>query len=399
MSEDARCVEGHTAMIYDRGGRQKWRQLSSLASVEWARERDAFSAATVKLSGAPCRAQADVINLIQPHRHELVIFRGDERVWEGSVIEVQTLGDTATIIAHDAPGAYLRGTPLTADYGPLTGEPVSEHSALMTERVWYIIDRELTEPYEMQVGTGSASRTVTVPRWEGIDPPANILPFLDVRRSETLLTRSDTQAFQMNVADHIEALAEGGLDFTTVGRRLVLWDSAEPLGRTRTLTEADFTGEPQVYLSGSEHAVISHISASRDENGELEEGEEPPPSVGHAGEPHPYYGVWTRVVSLSSEEGSDTPTQDALNSQAQRDLVGRNPVPVTIRLPEGASLMLSATLTATHLVPGVIMPVRATLNIRQIQQDQRLDKVTVTETAEGETIAVSLSAWGQAVLV
>lgn len=394
------CVQGHTALIYDRGGRNRWRQLVDLTSVSWGRTRDAFTDGQIVVSGRSCQQQASTITGIQPRRHELVIWRGNERVYEGPILRVTTYRDRAVIMARDV-GEYLRGTALSEDYPWDTGEPVSAASALMTERVRHILNRELSTPYSMIVGTGGAAHEVEVPRWENLDPPANVQPYMEVRRSETLLTRSDTLAFEMSVAEHLQNLAEGGLDFTTVGRKILVWDSAQSVGRTRTLTDADFDGDTEITLEGTDHFSISHVSAQRDEVPDEEEPapEEPAPSVGNAGGEHPYYGVWTNIVSLSSEDGADDPTQDALNSQAQRDQVGRTPVPVDIRVPDGATLRLGPTLGINELVPGTTMPVRAAMNLRTIQQDQRLDKVTVTETAEGESIQVTLTSWGQAVAV
>lgn len=388
------CVQGHTALIYDRGGTSRWRQLVDLTSVRWGRTRDAFTDSEVVLAGRSCEAQANVITGIEPRRHELVLWRGNERVYEGPILDVKTYRDRAVIRANDI-GEYLKGTPLTNDYPWNTGEPVSDASALMTERIADILGIELTEGYNMVVGTGGAAMTVYVPRWEELDPPANVLPHIEVRRSTSLLTRSNTLAFEMTVAEHLQNLAEGGLDFTTVGRKLLIWDSAQSIGRTRVVTDNDFDGELEIIKSGSDHYSISHISAQRDPD----EDAVATPSVGNAGGAHPYYGVWTNIVSLSSEDGDDSPTQDALNSQAQRDQVGRTPVPLEIRVPDNASLRTSRNLGINELVPGVIMPVRADMNIRQVQQDQRLDKMTVTETAEGESIQVTLSSWGQTVVV
>ena len=388
------CVQGHTAMIFDRGGSKRWRQLIDMSSVRYGRTRDAFTDSEIVISGRACEAQASVLTAIQPRRHELVIWRGNERVYEGPILRVQTYRDRAVIQARDV-GEYLRGTVLSRPYPWDTGEPVSDKSALMTERVRTILGIELNQPYDMITGTGSAATEVTVPRWENIDPPANVLPHIEVRRSETLLTRSDTLPFEMTLAEHLENLADGGLDFTTVGRKIVFWDSATTIGTTRTITDADFDGDPQITLEGTDHFDISHVSAQREEQEEEPVPGDPVPSVGNAGAEDPYYGVWTHLVSLSSENGSEDPTQDALNSQAQRDLVGRTPVPVDIRVPDNSTLRLGPTLGINELVPGTTVPVRATMNLRNIQQDQRLDSITVTETAEGEKVAVTLTSWGQ----
>lgn len=392
------CVQGHTALIYDRGGRNRWRQLVDLASVRWGRTRDAFTDSEIIVSGRSCRAQASVLTGIQPRRHELIIWRGSERVYEGPILEVATYRDRAVIRARDI-GEYLNGTVLSQDYPWNTGEPVSDASALMTERVREIVGYELTESYDMVVGTGVAAHEVTVPRWETLNPPANVLPHVDIRRSETLLTRSETLGFEMTVGEHLANLAEGGLDFTTVGRSLVVWDSATELGRTRVVTDADFDGELEIILAGGVHFSVSHVSAQREDTGEDVAPGDPIPSVGNAGGENDYYGVWTNIVSLASENGSTDPTQDALNSQAQRDQVGRTPVPIEIRVPDGSTLHTSATLGINELVPGVTIPVRADMNLRALQQDQRLDKLTVTETAAGEAIAVTLSSVGDVEVV
>jgi hypothetical protein len=164
------------------------------------------------------------------------------------------------------------------------------------------------------------------------------------------------------------------------------------------VTDADFYGDIEVIQAGSEHWSIQHISAQRPETLDGEQQTNPPVpgpgvvfGVGNAGNADPYYGVWTNVNSLTTEDGNDNPTQDALNSQAQRGVIGRTPVPIEIEVPSGAGFGLSATIGINDLVAGVEMPVVAKLNIRQVSQLQVLDELKVTETSAGETVAVSLT--------
>lgn len=378
------CISLHRVMIHDRGGVRRLNQLVDVAEVQWVREADQITGATITISGAACVAQAPVLNGIAAKRHEVVIFRGSERVWEGPIEDVKWLANRVVILALDV-SSYVRGTPLSKDWPNSDGGGPD----YMTERIAEILEYELTTSYDMETNAG----TITVPRWEELDPPANVLPFLEVRPSigaSGILTRSTTVAFEMMVGEHLQNLAEGGLNYTVIGRRLLIWDSAQSIGSTRPLTEADFYGEIEVIASGREHATIAHISAQRDEEADTSDSS----GVGNAGAVDPFYGVWTRLVSLASEEGNDTPSQLELNSQARRQLVGRNPVPTEINVPQGAGLRLSHDLRINDLVPGVIMPVRATLNLRPVAQDQRLDKLTVTETPAGETVQVALSPAG-----
>lgn len=377
------CITGHSVMIHDRGGYRRQAQLVEVQMVRWERTLSDISGATVVISGRACEAQAEVLTGVDADRHELVLFRGGVRVWEGPIRQVSWFADRCEIVARDVI-TYLDATPLSKPWPNSDGGGPT----LMTERIEEIIEYELTTPYDMTVGTGGAAHVVTVDRWETIDTPANIITDLEVRPSSTLLTRSDTDAFQMSVREHLHNLAEGGLDYTAIGRKVLIWDSAESIGRTRTLTEADFYGEPVVYESGTDYASIVHISAERQE-------EETEPAVGNAGEVDPYYGPWTKIVSLSSEDGSNDPTQDELNTQAQRNWRTASAIPLEIDVPSSTGIRLDDTLGINDLVPGAEVPVIATLNLRPVSQLQRITRVAVEETPDGESVAMSLDPAGE----
>lgn len=389
-----RCIEIHQAMIYDRGGTNRLWQLVDVASVRWTRELDNQSTADVVITGESCRDQADVLALIEPRRHELVLFRNGVRVWEGPIVEVAWFRDRATIIANDII-EYMRYTPLTKAW------PNSEGGGppLMLDRTREIITYELTTPYTMTVGTGEAIEDVVVPRWENLDPPANILPHMDIRAGD-VITTSVTEAFEMTLFEHITNLARSGMEFTVIGRQFLAWDKANPLGRTRTVTENDFYGDIELYAAGSEHYSIAHVAATpAEEEVDPDDPNPPPPAppliVGSAGGEHEFYGVWTQIVTTESEEGSSDPTQEALNGQAGRQLVGRTPVPLEIRVPTGAGMKPSFDLTIADLVPGVEMPVLALLNLRKVSQLQRIEKVTVTEDPGNESVGITLTPAGE----
>ncbi|QGJ89451.1 minor tail protein [Microbacterium phage Smarties] len=375
------CIEQHRLSIYDRGGSRRIDNLVDVASVTWERVRDSKSTAEWTLSGRSCEAQADIIRKVADGggRYEVVVHLGRERVWEGPIRRVATLRDRATFLATDVK-EYMDHTSLSQAWPNSDGGGPT----LMGERIEDIITTELTQSYAMQTNSGS----IIVPRWEGLDQPINVLPFLTVYPG-TVLTRSATEDFEMMLGEHIDNLVDGGMDFTVVGRRMIFWDSALSIGQTRRLTDADFYGDIEVIRYPSEHWSISHLSASRDDESGFR-------GVGHAGAPHDFYGVWENIVSMQSEESTDEPTQSELNSQAQRDILHRTPVPLEVRIPDGVGLRLTHDLTIQHLVPGVIMPVVTDRNIQRVTQPQRLDKVKVTETPAGMTVQVSLSPFGDA---
>lgn len=357
MAAGANCVSGHRVFVYDRGGMNKIAELNNLAQVKWGRRRDEFSEASVILSGSSCSDQADILSGIEPKRHELVIFRGSQRVWEGPIWRVAWGAETVEIFAHDVV-AYLHGTPMTQIYSnafPNTGT--------VTGRIENIINTEM-------------------PLWEVLDPPANVLPFLNVHHyPNEAETTAVTKAFEMTVGEHLDNLAHrSGIDFTTVGRAIHIWDVSRNLGKTRTLTEEDFMGEIIITAYGADHTEVAYVVGEDGAYGEAHDTE----YIG-------YYGPWTKIFTVFNEEGTDAPTQSELNSQAQRNIAGRSPVPVEVRVPDNSSIRLTHDLTIDDLVCGVQMPLRATLNARKLTQLQRLDVLNVTETAEGEDIQVTLS--------
>lgn len=108
------CVVRHSVVVYDRGGSRRVTPLVDLTEVKYERRLSAVSKAHVLLLGHACDQQAQALRSIHARRHELVIFRGDERVWEGPITQVKWTGDGVRIDASDVT-EYLFGTPLSRD--------------------------------------------------------------------------------------------------------------------------------------------------------------------------------------------------------------------------------------------------------------------------------------------
>ncbi|AWN07744.1 minor tail protein [Microbacterium phage Hendrix] len=383
------CISRHSVMIHDRGGKRRIDALVDVTLVRWGRTLSGSVISEIRITGKKaCREQLDKLVRIKARRHEVVIFRGLERVFEGPILRVKWLSNGVVILAKDVT-EYLAGTSLSKHWpGPKLGGP-----KLMTTRVQQIITHELTTPYTMRTGTTENPTLVTVKRWEQMDPPINVLPHLEVRPSATLETTANTQAFEMSVLDELYDRAQSSLNYTTIGRKIVIWDTDELFGKTRKLTDADFYGEIEVYEDGSEFSSINHLSAQRDDE-VIVTDPGVTQGVGHAGSEDPYFGVWEYIQSSSSEEGSEAPTQAELNSQARRIDRTRRRLPLVMAIPGSSGIRLSDDLTIMQLIPGVVMPVSAIFNLREVTQDQILTDVMVEETSLGETIQVGLSPSG-----
>lgn len=400
----ARCIVGHTAFIFDRGGRRRVGPIINISKVQWERHRDNVSEGMIRLEGDACEENAVLLNTIRTHREELVIYRGQERVWEGPLHRIATGPGWAEIYAHDV-GEYLFAQPLTQAWlnSPLNGV---SRSTTVTGRIENIINYEFshgrtmfypntmpnatTDVAEWQAAGGTATAVsggwnITIPPFESdtIWPSTNILPYLDVRHfANEAKTAMDTLPYETTVGDHLQSLArQKGIDFTVLGRRILIWDVSRSLGILQTMTSQNFTNDVVVTEYGADHVQAAY-------------------SVGENGvygsaltlDNLAYYGPWTGMYTTFNEEGSNTPSQSELDSQARRNTSGRSPAPIEVRIPDNSTIFLSEDVRINDLVPGVQVPLRADLNFRQLAQQQKIDSVKVTETAEaGEQVQVTLT--------
>jgi hypothetical protein len=349
------CVSNHRAYIYDRGGVTRLAEITQISELQWNRVRDDMSEATINVNGQACQSQGDTLGQIEPGRHELVLYRGEDRVWEGPVNRLTYTRDSLQVHACDV-SYYLSRTVMHNSY-----DNSYPNVAYVIDRAALVIQTELA-------------------RKEALDPPVNVLPFLTLHQKSTdAKTSASTVEFQYTVFEHLDNLAaRSGLDYTVIGRAIHLWDTHERLGLTPVVTENDFLGDVTVSVYGSELATRAIVTDGQG-------------AAGTAGGIDPFYGEWETLATAYDEEKDESvPTQSELDSQAQRNLTGRMPTPMQVRIPDGSSVNPTGVLSVGLLVPGVYMPLRADMTIRQIQQTQKLNKVTFTETAAGEDIQIVL---------
>lgn len=346
--------EVHSAYIFDRGGARRLFKIDLPSSIRWTRLRDDISDALVIVRD-PSKGCQEAMTKVHPNRHELVIFRGDERVWEGPISRMGWHRDYIEVEARDVM-YYAYRTVMRSGY---------DNSSANVDTT---INRSVDVLGELA-------------RKEALDPPINVLPYVTTySTANDARTSRKTAPFQSTVFTDIDSMAHrSGLDYVTVGRRILLFDTHTVWARTPEVTEADFLGDIIVTYYGLEHATHSTVTS--------DEG-----LYGTTGANDPFYGEWEILDSAYNEEGTVAPTEAALLSQAVRNLDGRNPVPLHVRVPDNSQLNPNGVLKIAHLVPGIRVPLRATLLSLEVSQMQKLDKVTVTETGEsGESIQVILS--------
>ena len=343
----------NTAAIFDRGGMTRLFPIDVTTFVDYARVKDQISDALIRIpASAECCGQLANVECV---RNELVIFRDGERVWEGPITRMAFTADQVEIAAKDV-CFYPYRTIMRNEYNN-----AYPNISTVTGRLAYIFQVEMA-------------------RKETLTPPINVLPYLEVHHSDDeARTSRHSLPFQKTVWEEMDDLAaKAGIDYTTIGRAIHIFDTQYELGRTPLATEADFLSGLTVTAYGMN---LTTYSAVTDGEGRY----------GTAQVDDLYYGNIETLATAYDEEESEVPTDAELRSQAQRNLSQRFPVPVVVRVPDNSQIdPASEAFAFENLVPGVKVPLMATVGCRQVRQDQKIDKVRITQDEKGERIVITL---------
>ncbi|MEU8870429.1 hypothetical protein AB0D24_04550 [Streptomyces javensis] len=330
----------HTARIVDRDG-AVITDANTLMSVEWTRVLDDVSTATVVVQpeGDCCAAMGQ----IRSWRHNLVIYRQGRPMWEGPIVVAYWRRDGVELRAADILGWLDRRVP--------HHDIRFKAEDLTTIATWLIED--------------------------GFDPddPDHLVEVVEPTR-----IRGD-RAYQIDVGqtgDHLRDLAETGLDYTAVGRRILLMPEGF-CARVGSLTDADFPSGLTVVEDGTALATRWVV------HGKEPEDRTEPDVKGVAGGLDEYYGLLERTT----EETSVLDNPSAL-AAARSKLRGSTPAPVVIDTSQETTLAPDAAVDVASLVPGWCVDVTTTTTCRRIAQSLKIQGLTVKEDADGESVAVQL---------
>src|SRR5690606_19837463 len=178
----------------------------------------------------------ELLSKVQPMRHELVIYRGKDRVWEGPV----------SLTSEEAGSYSLRARDVLL-YAYRTAMEFEHNSAATGAQP--VVDRAV------EILTEEFNRVK-----ETLNPAYNVVPHITAIRYPDISlerrTRRHTLPYQLLVTDDLEEMARtGGLDYTAVGRRIILNDTRVPVGTTPRVSEADFIGPVIVASYGMDSAT------------------------------------------------------------------------------------------------------------------------------------------------
>lgn len=346
------------AYIYDKGGEIRIGGIESPYNIEWNRKLSEYSVARIDAHYSDC---GQVLADVEPGRHELVIFRGNERVWEGPIVRKAEQADDLSIHARDVLH-YTYRTILKDGYDD------SEDCQFIEDRAELILQNELVR----QESPPGASTV----------PPINVRPYITKISNQRTRECRQILEYEKLLYEELEDLSSVGLNFTTVGRRIVLWERTDAgLGTTQPVTDKDFDKGLIITSYGMELATFA---AATDGEGRY----------GWVGEFDDYYGLW-EVLDTVRPEGEavgETLTRDQLIEQARLRLAGRNPTPTRLRVPANSTIDQGSVLRLQDLVCGVRLPVRADFPSRTLVEEHMFEKIQFKISNNREEIQVSTTA-------
>lgn len=339
------CPDTYTAALFDNRGEAPLGAALEVSEVKWGRLLDDTSTAEVTIpikDTACCEALGDA----RTWCNDLGLYRDGDLVWQGPINGLDHGTDDTKISAVDVTG-WLSGTEVFAAFDTTTATGTGPLDlALIAQK---LITEGFTE----------------------FDP--NVLPFLAVTLTGIPGERK-YDAKQTYVGDEVRELARTGLDFTALGRRIIIGPEAA-FARLAQLQDDDFLGELRVREDGSGYiseAIVIGTGVTATAGG-----------VGTCGKR-------TRIVKEESIE-------DMASAQAEADSLVRagTPAPLILDVPDGVQLSPECPVTIADLVPGVVIPVASISTCRTVFTDMRLLKVDVSYTADdGESVKVTLAPLG-----
>lgn len=361
----------YTVEVYRRGGTVPVGTLTGVSELDWGRLRDDMSDAKVVIEnwGIDC---GNLLRSLQSWAYEIVLWRDNgfdvDRVWEGPITLLTYETDKVTIHAKDVIAyAYRR-----------------------------IIKQEMNDSGKSPTaGRSVVARTVEIIQNAFAPDDPNVLQYLVPRyEDDDAKQYRNTPAYSRTAYEEVDDMAaNAGLDYTAVGRSIIVWGTKHRIGTLPEFTDDDLGSSPIVSEYGMSFANRYAVSDGNGVWGEATRLDE----NGH----DPDYGL---VEMLSSTWASDTEDETGTYTEAglakvrasfaqssERSIADRYPPPVVVRVPDNTRLQPDAPISIQHLVPGVVIPLRSDKTLRPVVASQKLDAVKCVVKAGEETISVTMS--------
>lgn len=369
------CPEQYSAVVHWRGGSRPYTSpgVDGLTEVQWNRTVNDTSEASIVIAKAKAPECCGLLGDLEPYIHELSLYRDTGLVWQGPITRVRESRSAFHIEAKDVTEWLARTMNTQLLRYVNVGDP-AKPSGPVQRIAESIITLNVNDP------------TLSFPPdW------CNIVGFI-VRNDSTVLTRfekdgtSDTAIWIVPVLKILDdELVPRGLEYTTVGRRLILGRPQLASDRAQaTLTLDHFAGDIEIIKDGASGSAI--MWATNQSSNDISDG-----AWGLSGFLNTPYGRLDSLVTSSAENmlGYD------MLQLAQASQVGRYPVPIGLSIPNGSRLTSDAPVTIEQLVAGTRFNVITTGMCSRVTSAYRLTDVDVEWGDSGEQVAVSFVPLGQ----
>lgn len=340
------CDPEYHVLVTDRCGGATVAELA-FSDLKWGRALDAVSEASVTIPPGKCGRLADV----RTWRHELHVIRDNDEVWSGPVTTVPQCRSGTTLVAQD----FWAWLGVRVIHNQLCFDPTCGGTA----------------------ATGVAIAQALIEDALAPDDPC-LLKYLHAVAGGTTQERNYA-ANSAYALDALTDLAKGGLDFTAIGRRLVIMPEGGTLGQLALLTCDAFDGDVCTTEDGGAAATRAVVTGKAADGTTVVSGS--------AGGVDDYLGLVEVLVN-------DDSVRTATAAQTQAAGLLQPIPPLLVQPPQGNGLTAEAPVCINELVPGVLVPVAMDCTCRPAEQMLRLTKLDVSVDAGGEKVAPLLSPVG-----
>ncbi|MFD7964370.1 hypothetical protein ACFV5J_26590 [Streptomyces zaomyceticus] len=366
------CAQEYKAIIHWLGGARPFTAPGAIAltSVTWNRTVNDTAEATIVINkgvaGESCCAD---LGRIEPWVHELSIYRNGELVWQGLIIRVTENATRFLVEAWDVT-AWLAHCVNTTLLRYLSTNPADPRHVGPVQEIAETIIRA-----NLEGGLYAPS-----PDWP------RMLPYI-VRDDDTTVTRFEKDGSDNNSVWQVpiltimnDELVPRGLEYATVGRALLLGRAQTTSDKAKARLNLDsFAGDVEIVRDGTVGTTLVWVTNQNDQ--EI--------SGAQFGVSGVVSGVYGRLDLLVRSTAEGLSAYD-LWQIARASYNGRNPMPTSLKIPDGAGLSSRAPVTIHQLVPGVRIDVAADGMCMGLTQPYRLSDLDVEWRDSAEKVGVSL---------
>lgn len=331
-------------------GRVRHLVLPGVERVSATRELSQISEANLDIPYPPDMDLADRLGGLRTIRFEIDAWRDDALIWSGPVTRLAWGRTMLKLSAKDFLWWLTRRFVRTRlAFENVEGADGTEDLAVIAE---------------IAIRSALTSDDPDIARWLLFHAGGAV----GVGRYETA-----ERVTAMEVLDDLTPL---GLDYTCLGRQIVVWSVDRPLPDLGPMTDVDFTDDLEVVEDAEDACTLAAVTGAG--------------IAGEAGGTDSYIGLVERRFDADSTQTRFGPLQAA----AAQQVSARNPAPLQINLPSG-SLAPGCAIHPSRLVPGAYADLTVIGTPRQVRQTMRLQSVEFSRTGvDAEQVSVAFEPVG-----